>query len=1418
MDFHDICDCFGGSIFVEDPRHDPSDAATPRKPEGSIDWTENIEYKISSELLRAVRSIILQGEARHGMEILQELGSLIQSKLNIVPSRWLYRTNTYLLLSATHLFYPPLCRLNRVARGPSSVTFEDAAAPLELARRFIAANGSLEQGRDPISRIDQFEFDTVLCTFMLSHAIHKMPQKISHNHRDSTFNDSTKPDMVCSLTSRTVRVSIVASEAIKLDLSAVSTYLDRLLLELIRVTTPTNFEPRMLVLHEKLQHGGDVIGMASWHMFAGDNIACGPQTTPLFLGDYDFHGLIDHEYVFRADPREVEDHSALRVRFHVALDHYTQAELIYKASEIKRGEIQALLRKAGLIQMLMFESSAMDATSGMFHQAAHAIMGRVESLQRAAGDRTLSHIFTVLDAIWAAQAPLSYSVESLKVSGKSHNSVVLIRSLGILAHTVAHHYRYKCGLLEPAIRCLELACRVFRTNGHEIGPGSLVSCEVDSTQDLAQLLCSCGLYEEARIHADNVRRQLEPLQVMYDSFAKQYPEKAYLYEHEKIHSLERRLESFSRVFMETLYCAPPPEALTDTMLHAARLLKNKIATGQDDNFLATFAGDFAFLRSEERLRVMCGNGRLGLNVREALKTHIDTDWPGSLGLTRLVRSVQLCIELDEVQEAQRVARDGMRLAVAKCFESLQPVMHTEVEAFFCGAATLEPYSTVWLAALRCCEICLVLGICARLWPSAKLNIDRLETLSPGFSSGLPALSNIWPWQRCLWRGLVHENCGELRRALQLYNQSFQLGLKRLALVNDVGRYRSLFNLPDKGRILTSIARLYLKLKSTRDDLPSPEVLLDLPRTVVVAQFDTSDTKAKYHAEECAIVVLETSKARYLLDMLAFNAHITTDEEQKQWLENFRDYNCYIELRDRGPRRDELENCEFQELRQRIGRLEHFVQYHTNPAVSGVKPIPQVGIAEIQHVIDVATIIVYTSISTDGLALFCFDRQDVLHSSWNSNITQSFIFRQVSTYLGLMNEAKVKADVSILNSISGTLSTALIEPIAQHVRDHHEIIFVCSGDLSRLPLGALILDGKPLTFSKQIVNGSNPVPLASLRDGKPLAISKHVYQTPSLSFYYYHKTDKYSPTIMGRLSAIAKPGTKAEENRRGGEGRLAMGGIEALVATNLFGDGQPLNAGKMSRGDFRKVLQSGFIVHVCTHGYFPTGRPMQARISLKETLRVVDLIGVQSKAKAVIFSSCLTGMGRAFSNDDIAGFPHAILACGVKVFAGCLWKANDLTTLLHMTIFYSAMRLVDIAKGNAFHFVQLWNWATRMLAALDVVTARKLLHLIVRMWDSIAESGCKPGSFVKAGRGRLIDAIKHLTTADGTPSIDFSHPYVWASFSLVGYADFCIEVGTKNDRSRAVENIRQENHCDSHDHIHLDLFDINDLFIAMSKDL
>lgn len=76
-------------------------------------------------------------------------------------------------------------------------------------------------------------------------------------------------------------------------------------------------------------------------------------------------------------------------------------------------------------------------------------------------------------------------------------------------------------------------------------------------------------------------------------------------------------------------------------------------------------------------------------------------------------------------------------------------------------------------------------------------------------------------------------------------------------------------------------------------------------------------------------------------------------------------------------------------------------------------------------------------------------------------------------------------------------------------------------------------------------------------------------------------------------------------------------------------------------------------------------PFLSSLSLKEKFKVLDLLAVQREVKVVVFTACLSGLGKATDRGDVLGFSHAVLMANANAYIGALWPNNDLVTLIHM---------------------------------------------------------------------------------------------------------------------------------------------------------
>jgi len=311
-----------------------------------------------------------------------------------------------------------------------------------------------------------------------------------------------------------------------------------------------------------------------------------------------------------------------------------------------------------------------------------------------------------------------------------------------------------------------------------------------------------------------------------------------------------------------------------------------------------------------------------------------------------------------------------------------------------------------------------------------------------------------------------------------------------------------------------------------------------------------------------------------------------------------------------------------------------------------------------------------------------------------------------------------------------ISDKIISPLASIIRRKHHIVFSVAQPLTAFPFGALIIDDQPL------------------------ALTAAVSVTPSLATY--HQLSAKTPVFAPTVTTIAKPGSKSIWIRTG-ERPLPMAGIEAIVISRLF-HSKPRLATKMSRGTFCTHIGRRTIMHISTHGVLDTRSPWLSYISLKEKMRVIDLVQVKSRAALIVFAACLSGLGQATIGNDVLGFSHAVLEAGATAYMGALWMVDDVATMILMVLFY---RNMWERQSEGLAVAELWRKATVEFYHLDTESAKQILNQVGDELKKAKDEGANPNQIVQNVEQELLTAKKRL-------NIDFKHPFYWASFVLVGY--------------------------------------------------
>ena len=191
-----------------------------------------------------------------------------------------------------------------------------------------------------------------------------------------------------------------------------------------------------------------------------------------------------------------------------------------------------------------------------------------------------------------------------------------------------------------------------------------------------------------------------------------------------------------------------------------------------------------------------------------------------LDLNDLQVKVDMALKLIENGERTKmICVNTLTTVVTDYLSSAGEQETDELEALLEDRVLLEPFSPGWRIAFSCSETCLELCVRAKLWTLARLWLERWKACLLAFQREFIVRPDSGPGSAVFGFGLILEAEGDYHLALQAYTESSILALDDFPVDNDLEEQRSLFNIPDVGRISTSIARAYLQLGKARSDVP-----------------------------------------------------------------------------------------------------------------------------------------------------------------------------------------------------------------------------------------------------------------------------------------------------------------------------------------------------------------------------------------------------------------------------------------------------------------------------------------------------------------------------------------------------------------------------------------------------------------------
>nr|XP_036584226.1 TPR domain-containing protein [Colletotrichum truncatum]KAF6793615.1 TPR domain-containing protein [Colletotrichum truncatum] len=589
--------------------------------------------------------------------------------------------------------------------------------------------------------------------------------------------------------------------------------------------------------------------------------------------------------------------------------------------------------------------------------------------------------------------------------------------------------------------------------------------------------------------------------------------------------------------------------------------------------------------------------------------------------------------------------------------------------------------------LQSLEIILQCAIRTRDWERAHRLMHRIETTTPGYFTTSKGKTSMWPWQRSLYAGLIHEKTDKRGLASEFFCQSLKLFLCLYMHVMFPHDNRRIWSLPEPSRLIAAVARLFMTEPSpyTELDLRTPEagsILLSSPPDKMCYDHpDDSETS------EYALWAMELGRTRTVWDTLRNHGSIDADFataliKEEKWLE-------LCSKDDLSPE----ERAEFQKLTEEEDDFTGLLHRSRGGEISQRKMEdlrnPVHDVSKFWKAIPRNALVVYTCISEDGFSImFISDLGPLL--SRVSVETSSAAF-QATVIMALSAIREQKGELDILIPVLDKLSKWLLPHDFGHwIALFPHLIFCVTGELAQLPMGLLRFRGDYLGLKKKI---------------------SHV---PSLATLHHLRTRDTKPIMSStEISIIARPGSLADCRVTGIE-PLHMAGVEALMVQSLT-QGTLHNAKDVTSGSFVEQFEKARILHMCTHGLIDPDHPLNSHLLLQDRLRVLDLLSARSDVDLVIFSACLSGSGIASESGDVVGFSHAILAAGARSYIGAMWKVNDIATLMQMTLFY-----LNVTKGCLVS--EAWRLAAVELRDSTPESIRQFLISMIDRWDAWEAEG------------------------------------------------------------------------------------------------
>ncbi|MEM9218952.1 MAG: tetratricopeptide repeat protein [Cyanobacteria bacterium P01_F01_bin.150] len=366
-----------------------------------------------------------------------------------------------------------------------------------------------------------------------------------------------------------------------------------------------------------------------------------------------------------------------------------------------------------------------------------------------------------------------------------------------------------------------------------------------------------------------------------------------------------------------------------------------------------------------------------------------------------------------------------------------------------------------------------------------------------------------------------------------------------------------------------------------------------------------------------------------------------------------------------------------------------------------------------------TVLIYPVVQDDRLWLLWTTAGGVVGSVEVPSVTKVELSRTVFRFRELLQDPS-RESLEELKQVGHQLYGWLVEPLAVELEKNniHRLVFAQDRTTRYLPMAALY-DGEQFLAETYTISTVLSAALTDINNSLG-----DVHTARALGLGVDQGIDNYTPLpyVAEELDVVVR---EDETDPRGiYSGKVLMN--------------QDFTFDRLSR-----QVRHYNILHIATHAEFvPNIRDASYILSgLGEKLTIADIGSLDSQFEnlhLVVLSACQTALGGAsLDGTEIAGVSSFFLGKGkADAVLASLWKVSDSSTSLLMQRFYENLAGGNLSKAEALQAAQL--------SLLQGTDSRDI------------SSNARGAVGIRVNSDRLPDS-----------TIDFSHPYYWAPFILIG---------------------------------------------------